>query len=70
MDTRTRTVQLQITRKEIWEPTYEIPFEMTDEEAEQFINDEAPDEVFSEFSNKSTYQQIYLNLEVLDRESV
>jgi hypothetical protein len=61
----TRTVQLQITRKETWSPTYEVPFEMTDAEAEQFINDKSPDEVFSEFSNKSTYQQIYLDLEVL-----
>ena len=41
-----RNVQIKVTRTDTWWPVIEVPELMTDEEAEEWINAEAPDEVF------------------------
>ena len=50
----TRKVQVRVTRKETWWPEFEVPASMSDEEAERYINAEAPDEVYDEYNHKYT----------------
>ena len=52
--TKTRKVQVRVTRTETWWPEYEVPVHMTDAEAEDYIVGKAPDEVFDEYLHKYT----------------
>tara|TARA_B110000971_G_scaffold202954_1_gene223112 strand:- start:157 stop:354 length:198 start_codon:yes stop_codon:yes gene_type:complete len=49
-----RNVQIKVTRTDTWWPVIEVPELMTDEEAEEWINAEAPDEVFDLYRHKDT----------------
>mgnify|MGYP003676160030 FL=1 len=49
-----RKIQIKVTRTEVWFPVYEVPDDMTNEDAEGWINAEAPEEVFDEYYNKYT----------------
>lgn len=51
---KTRKVQLKVTRTDTWFPVYEVPAHMSDEEADDYINGEAPEEVFDEYNHKYT----------------
>jgi len=51
---KTREVQLRVTQKNTWWPKFEVPANMSDEEAERYINAEAPDEVYDEYNHKYT----------------
>ena len=49
-----RKVQIKVTRTETWFPVYEVPDNMTDDDAEDWISNQAPKEVFDDYSNKDT----------------
>ena len=51
-----RKVQIKVTRTDTWFPVYEVPDNMGDNEAEDWINAEAPDEVFDEYNHKYTLE--------------
>ena len=53
-----REIQIKVTRTEVWFPVIEVPELMTDEEAEEWINAEAPDEVFDLYRHKDTLDTI------------
>mgnify|MGYP003667049798 FL=1 len=52
-----RTVQCKVLRREWWYPDYMVPAELTDDEAQEYIQNECPDEVYDEYCNKYTYEQ-------------
>ena len=60
-----REIQIKVTRTEVWFPVIEVPELMTDEEAEEWINAEAPDEVFDLYRHKDTLESI-TDVEVQD----
>ena len=54
---QTRTVKLMVTRQEVWFPEYDVPAHMTDDEALDYIIEEASDYIFDEYLHKYTYDQ-------------
>ena len=54
---QTRTVRLMVTREEVWFPEYDVPAHMTDDEALDYIIEEASDYIFDEYLHKYTYDQ-------------
>jgi len=49
-----RKVQIKVTRTETWFPVYEVPDNMNDDDAEDWISNQAPQEVFDDYTNKDT----------------
>ncbi len=60
-----RKVQIKVTQTDTWWPVIEVPELMTDEEAEEWVNAEAPYEVFHQYRNKDTLESI-TDVEVQD----
>jgi hypothetical protein len=52
-----RKVKLKVVHRAWWFPEYEVPAHMSDADAEQYIYEICPDEVFDEYNNKYTYEQ-------------
>jgi hypothetical protein len=63
-----RKVQIKVTQTDTWWPVIEVPELMTDEEAEEWVNAEAPDEVFDLYRHKDTLETI-TDAEVQDLQS-
>ena len=59
MNKATKKIQLKVERKEAWYPVVEVPIGMTADEAREIIYDFAPEEVYSEYFNKNTYDLDY-----------
>ena len=49
-----RKIQIKVTQTDEWWPVIEVPDDMTNEQALDWINAEVPDEVFDEMLNKYT----------------
>ena len=60
----TRKIQLHVERSEHWYPTIEVPVQMSDDEALEIIQNLGPKEVYSEYSNKKTYDYAFLSTKV------
>ena len=49
-----RKVQIKVTQTDTWFPVIEVPDDMTNEEAEEWVNAEVPDEVYDLYRHKDT----------------
>jgi len=61
----TRTVTFKVLREETWYPEYEVPANLDDDEALEYIHNERPDQVFDEMSNKYTLDT-NVNVKILE----
>ena len=57
MEMKKRKGKLKVVHRAWWFPEYEVPAHMSDADAQQYIYDIWPDEVFDEHNNKHTYEQ-------------
>ena len=51
-----RKIKLKVVHRAWWFPEYEVPAHMSDADAETYIYEHLPDEVFDEYRNKHTYE--------------
>lgn len=64
MNQATRKIQLHVERSEHWYPTVEVPVQMSDDKVLEIIQKLGPKEVYSEYSNKKTYDYAFLSTKV------
>ena len=65
----TRTVTFKVLREETWYPEYEVPANLDDDEALEYIHNERPDQVFDEMSNKYTLDT-NVNVKILENQTM